>query len=269
VRVGSVSADGVPAEWIVADGGSPNHRVILFHGGGWLGGTLEAYRPLAVELARRTRGSVLSVDYRLVPEHPFPAGLADCARALSWAAAHAPPPSMTGNVAEGPVSISLIGDSAGSNLAAACCARSIAEGSRIPDRLVLIGPALDAAREMQPAGRNDFIVTPESVAGAFMLYSGGTVPLTDPRLSPMHTPPDLLAKFPPTLLQVSSAEGWIHDARDFRQRLEDANIRVVLSVWPDLPHVWHVFLSTLPEAKQAIQEIADFVRPRIDDGPPK
>jgi acetyl esterase/lipase len=225
-----------------------------------------ARKSSAPQLARKTRGSVLSVDYRLVPEHPFPAGLDDCARALSWGAAHAPPPSITGNVADGPVSVSLIGDSAGSNLAAACCARSIVEGSRIPDRLVLIGPALDAARKVQPAGRNDFIVTPESIAGAFMLYAGGTVPLTDPRLSPMHTSPEILAKFPPTLIQVSSAEGWIYDARDFRQRLEDANIRTVLSIWPDLPHVWHVFLSTLPEAKQAIQEIAGFVRPRIDDG---
>ncbi len=267
VQVTPVSAGGIPAEWIVAQGASSRHRIVFLHGGGWVGGTLAAYRAMAAETARASRASVLVVDYRLVPENPFPAGLDDCCRALTWAASHGPDEAQnrSAGTAEA-LSISLMGDSAGSNLAAASCARAIEAGARVPDRLVLIGPALDAVQNPRRVGRDDFIVTPASIDGAFALYSGGIVPLDDPRLSPMHTPEGILRQFPPTLIQVSGAEGWIFDAREFTRRLEEARVRVLLSIWPGLPHVWHVFLTTLPEAGEALREIADFVRQNPSTG---
>jgi acetyl esterase/lipase len=261
VTVTPVSADGVPAEWIVAKGGSSRHRIVFLHGGGWVGGTLKMYRAMAAETARLSQASVLVVDYRLVPENPFPAGLDDCYRALAWAASHGPDETANRGATAEALSISLMGDSAGSNLAAAACARAIEKAERVPERLVLIGPALDAVPNPERVGRDDFMVTPASIDGAFALYSGGTVSLTDPRLSPMHTPEHILERFPPTLIQVSGAEGWIFDARHFTQRLEEVRVRVLLSIWPGLPHVWHVFLTSLPESRQALQEIADFIRP--------
>jgi acetyl esterase/lipase len=261
ITVLPVSADGVPAEWVLAKGAKPQHRIVFLHGGGWSAGTIDDYRPMAAELARRTGSSVLMIDYRLAPEHPFPAGLDDCCRALAWAVLNGPPPPGDGAAGSAPAaSLSIIGDSAGSNLAAAACADAIRKGGPVPDRLILIGPALDAVHDPNRIGRNDFLVTPDTIAGSFGLYSGGAVPLTDPRLSPMHTEEQVLSSFPPTLIQVSGAEGWIFDARRFTRRLEDARVRVVLSIWPDLPHVWHVFQTVLPEAQQALQEVADFLR---------
>jgi len=91
VRFTPVSAGGVSAEWVVADGGSSRHRIVYIHGGGWVAGGPEAYRGLAADLARRSGAAVLVVDYRLAPEHPFPAGLNDCcSAALAWAASHGP-----------------------------------------------------------------------------------------------------------------------------------------------------------------------------------
>lgn len=262
VLVLPVSADGVPAEWVLGKSARPEHRIVFLHGGGWSAGTLDDYRPMAAELARRTQSSVLVVNYRLAPEHPFPAGLDDCYKALVWAATHGPSGKDRKDADPTPAaSLSVIGDSAGSNLAAAACGEVIRKNGRVPDRLVLIGPALDAVHDPKRVGRDDFIVTPEAIAGAFGLYSGGTVPLTDPRLSPMHTEEAVLSKFPATLIQVSGAEGWIVDARRFTQRLEELRVRVLLSIWPDMPHVWHVFLTILPEARQALQEVAGFLKP--------
>ncbi|TWT02048.1 alpha/beta hydrolase [Reyranella sp. CPCC 100927] len=254
VRVTPVLAGGVPAEWVVAAGGSSRRRIVYVHGGGWAAGGPDAYRALAAELARRSGAAVLVVDYRLAPEHVFPAGLDDCSAALAWAASHGP------DGAQDALSLTLAGDSSGGNLAAATCLQAVTSGARVPDRLVLIAGVLDGAADAQRVGRDDPVVTAENVAGAYGMYTGGAVPLADPRVSPVRAPHAVLKRFPPTLIQVSGSEYLLADSRRFAQRLEEADVRVSLSVWPGLPHVWHVFLGQLPDASQALQEIADFSR---------
>jgi len=197
-------------------------------------------------------------DYRLAPEHPFPAALIDSRAALEWVARNGPAGARPAK------SLALAGDSAGANLAAAVCAAAIQDSTTVPNRLALIGPALDAVHDPLRVGRRDSIVTPESIAGAFETYIAGAVDPADPRVSPLRTKDDVLAKFPPTLIQVSGAEGWIFDARAFAQRLEEVEVRVLLSIWPRMPHVWHVFLTALPEASEAIREIGWFIDPQID-----
>jgi epsilon-lactone hydrolase len=249
-----VSADGVAAEWVVADGGSSKRRIVYVHGGGWVAGDPQAYRPLTATLARFSGASVLAVDYRLAPEHPFPAGLEDTLNALAWAGRHGPD-------GETPAeAVSLVGDSAGGNLAAAACLLAIGSGHRVPDRLVIIAGTLDNIPDPGKIGRDDPICTPDNFAAANAAYLGSRVGPSDPRVSPVYASTEVLAKFPPTLIQASSVETLLADARQFAQRLEAADVRVCLSVWPDLPHVWHVFVAHLPEATAALQEIASFIR---------
>lgn len=254
VRFTPVSAGGVPAEWVVADGGSSRHRIVYIHGGGWVAGGPEAYRGLAAELARRSGAAVLVVDYRLAPEHPFPAPLHDCSAALAWAASHGPDESR-----DTALSLALAGDSAGGNLAAAACLQAVAGGARVPDRLVLIAGVLGGASDPARIGRDDPIITAEGIAGGYALYAGDAAAATDPRISPLHAGREVLKRFPPTLIQASSTEFLLADSKRFAQRLEEADVRVALSIWPGLPHVWQVFLGILPEASLALQEIADFV----------
>jgi epsilon-lactone hydrolase len=252
-----ISAGGVAGEWVTPQNADPENRIVYIHGGGWVGGRPHDYRAMIATLARLARASVLAVDYRLAPEHRFPSGLEDCVNAVRWATLNGPDSGGRKETAAG--RLSLIGDSAGGNLAAATCLELAAKNERVPDRLVLIAGTLDNLPPPDRAGIDDPIATAESLAAATAAYLGSGGNSSDYRVSPVYAPHDLLAKFPPTLLQASAIEALIHDTRKFATRLEDAGVRTNLSVWPELPHVWHAFLGLFPEAMEALQEIADFV----------
>jgi monoterpene epsilon-lactone hydrolase len=125
---------------------------------------------------------------------------------------------------------------------------------------VQIAGTLDNLSEPGRVGIDDPIATAESLTAATAAYLGPDGNPADYRVSPVYAPRDLLAKFPPTLLQASAIETLIHDTRKFAARLEVAGVRTNVSIWPELPHVWHAFLGLLPEAAEALQEIADFVK---------
>ncbi|WP_229194789.1 alpha/beta hydrolase [Bradyrhizobium acaciae] len=218
---------------------------------------------MAGALARLSGAAVLMVDYRLAPEHRFPAGLDDCITAFDWASRHGPDAHRQGEH-EAQVHLSLVGDSAGGNLAAATCLELVARGARTPDRLVLIAGTLDNQSPPDRTAIDDQIVTAESLAAATAAYLGpGEVP-SDYRVSPVRGPHALLTGFPPTLLQVSAIETLAYDSRNFAARLAEAGVRVNLSIWPELAHVWHAFLGLFPEATEALREIAAFVNGGID-----
>jgi acetyl esterase/lipase len=257
VRFTPVSANGVAAEWVAAEGADPGRRVVYFHGGGWSAGSPLEYRALSATLARLSRASILMVDYRLAPEHRFPAGLDDCVTALDWAFVNGPEAGKAG--ADPAQRVSVVGDSAGGNLAAATCVRQAMTGGRLPDRLVLIAGALDNVSMPERLGVDDPICTPDTLAASVAAYLTDPNCVADPLVSPAFAPTALLAKFPPTLIQVSAIEALAYDSRKFAARLEQASVRVNLSLWPDLPHVWHGLLGLFPEATQALGEIADFV----------
>ena len=260
VTFAPVSANGIAGEWVTAKGANPARRIVYAHGGGWAGGSPLDYRAVAATLARRSRASIFMVDYRLAPEHPYPAGLDDCVKALQWAQANGPTSEASGltgrDVAE---RITLAGDSAGGNLSAATCVRLAMANEPLPDRLVLIAGTLDHVSMSERIGADDPVCTPEALAIPVDLYLPAGQSAADPQVSPVFASTDVLAKFPPTLLQVSTCEALLHDSRRFSERLEEAGVRVTLSLWPDLPHVWHAFLGLFPEATEALAEIADFV----------
>jgi acetyl esterase/lipase len=151
------------------------------------------------------------------------------------------------------------GDSAGGNLAAATGVRLAMKGGRMPDRMVLIAGTLDHVSMWDRVGIDDLICTKEALTFSVEYYLPPSHSAADPLVSPVFAPSELLAKFPPTLLQVSSIEALVYDSKRFADRLEKARVRVNLSLWPDLPHVWHAFLNLFPEAEAAIGEIADFI----------
>ena len=262
VAVTPVTAASRPAEWLVPVGADPDARLLYLHGGGWSAGGLESHRPLAAQLATLTGRATLLLSYRLAPEHPFPAGLEDCAAALRWTAEHGP---------EGPSParrLLLAGDSAGANLAAAACLLAVRDGGRVPDRLAMICAPVDASAKPDRGARADIVAGNTELEQAIAGYVQGGASLDDPRLSPLRAESALLSGFPPTLLQVSGAEFLLWDSQRFADRLITAGVRTTLSVWPDLPHVWHAFLELLPEARLALSEVADFLsageRPKLD-----
>ncbi|MBL8550113.1 MAG: alpha/beta hydrolase fold domain-containing protein [Hyphomonadaceae bacterium] len=246
MRVEPVDAGGVAAEWIIPADAAKDLRIVHFHGGGLAAGSRTSHRPMLAALAQHAGAPALSVDYRLGPEHVFPAAHEDCVRAFAWAA-------------HGAKSIVASGDSIGCALAAAVCAEALATGGRAPDKLALLSPTLECvAYPERPDRDSDPLL---NNAGMGMLgFHAREAEFQDPRMSPLRMADEALARFPPTLLQAGSTEFLLPDAERFFERLTRAHRRATLSIWPDMPHVWHHFLNHLPEADAALREAAAFIR---------
>ena len=254
-RVQPVMIGERAAEWLVPPGAGDD-RLVYLHGGGWVAGSPASHRAIAAELALGSGRAVLVPDYRLAPERPFPAGLIDGAAALAHAAAHGPDGSA-------PVAgLALAGDSAGGNLAAVL---ALGLGPAVPalDRLLLISPflAVAAAADSFAGPVVDPVVALDGMALVASLYAPG-VAGDDPRISPLHADAAALAQLPPTLIQASAAETLRGQALAFAQRLWAAGLWARLSLWPDMPHVWHAFIGQLPEADAALADGAAFLRDR-------
>lgn len=253
VEVEEVKVGEIRAEWIVPHLADRNRRLVYIHGGGWVAGSLESHRPLAARLAASSTIPTLLIDYRLAPENPFPAGLNDCLTALEFAYSNGPYSSSTGG------QVVLAGDSAGANLAAATVLELIARNSRVPDRLALICAALDGSANTL-RGESETVKLGNSELELVMsAYTQGGVDIDDPRISPLGAPEWMLKRFPPTLLQCSLADFLVWDSLMFASRLAACGKRSVLSTWPQMPHVWHAFLGLLPEARAAVDEVANFL----------
>lgn len=244
----------LPARWFVPPDARSARRHVHLHGGGWIAGSISSHRGLLAELAVALRMPVLAPAYRLAPEHPFPAGLTDATRTLDYARTHDP----SGQAAEGVVTLS--GDSAGGNLAAAATLRSIMRHEPGPARLALVSPflALDLGRPVFSAPTHDPIVQQDGIDLVGSLYAPETA-RPDPLIEPLRAAPDHLAGFPQVLVQVSAAENLREQAFAFANALWSAGAPARLSLWPDVPHVWHVFLETLPDARAALTELAAFL----------
>lgn len=244
-------ANGVPGLLVRTDQTDAQTRILYIHGGGWAGGSPEPYKGIAAMLARLSKALIFLPDYRLAPENPYPAGLEDCVAAYQWLADCEP---------ETPVEkMCIIGDSAGGNLSAAATLALIEDGGRIPDRLVLIAGTLDNVERSERVRIDDPICTADAFALCNQAYVNSADMLEHPRVSPVYAARHSLSQFPPTLMQVSSAESLVHDTEKFAERLVDAGGRVNVSIWPGMPHVWHSFLGIIPEAEKALAEISEFV----------
>ena len=220
---------------------APAARVLWFHGGGFVVGTPDTHAHLTDTLA--SHGLALTVpDYRLAPEHPFPAAYEDClgvARAVA---------------AEGP--FALGGDSAGGTLAASVLARLVADGTP-PTRVALIAPAadLDPARP-DPEGARDLFLSRPLLERIVTAYAAGADP-SDPRLSPVHAD---FAGAPPVLIHCSEGEILEGDCDALAARMRTQGVDVSVTKARALPHAWHMAAGSAPAADRALAEIAAFLR---------
>ena len=250
VKVEQTSLGGVPTErsTTVADDG---RAVLYIHGGGFVGGSPATHRALTWRLAEKTSAAIYAIDYRLAPEHPFPASLDDCVSAYRALLENG----------YAPAAISIGGDSAGGNLALATCLKLKMDRIPQPASLFCLSPVTDLAGE--PNSRH---VNRRSDA-MFDVRGFGSVP---GRYCPNHNPKDPLvsplygdvAGFPPTLLHCSRDELLRDDSVMMAEKLRAAGVDVELEVWPKVFHVWHIAADTIPESRQAIEKVVRFVSAR-------
>jgi len=252
----SARAESVPCEWLLAPGTDPDRRLLYIHGGGWTAGGLDSHRHLSARLSAATGCVVLAVDYRLAPEHPFPAGLDDCLTTYHWLRRNGPAGAAPAR------SIFVAGDSAGGNLTLAMLLALKQRGQSLPNAAVPISPATDfnaTGESYRTRADQDPILTmgPEGIRMTANVYLQGNAKPEDPLASPLYGD---FAGLPPLLIHVGDAEVLLDDSTRVAEKARDAGVDVTLRVYPDMPHVWHAFAPYLPEATEAIEEIGAFVR---------
>jgi acetyl esterase/lipase len=246
-----VDLDGLSAEWVTLPS-SQTERVILYlHGGSFAFRFPNAHAALASRLCRLLGARALIPDYRLAPEHRFPAALNDCQRAYQAL------------IAQGisPRSIVFVGDSAGGNLALVTMLRARAAGLPLPNCAVLLSPALDCTLGSPSIADYDGL-DPMLQLSTLLVLRQCYVPSADQYSDPDVSP--LFADFrglPPLFLQAGDTEMLRDEAIRAANRAHYAGVDVELELWPGLPHVFQI-AGFLPEATIAIRHIVRFVRMR-------
>ena len=247
-RTLAVDAGGVKADRIATRASLPGRHILFLHGGGFIAGSPSLYRNLTWRIASAAHARVLSLDYRLAPEHPFPAALDDAVAAYRWL------------LAEGavPERVAVMGDSAGGGLALSLLLRLRDEGVALPAAAVAVSPWTDLAMTGRSFTANagvDPLLSAEQARRFVHHYLNGTDPRS-PYASPLYGEP---VGLPPTIIQVGSDEVLRDDAVRMAERMRAAGCRVELEIWPRMPHVWHLFAPVMPEAHRAIARIGEFV----------
>ena len=243
-----VNAGGVPAEWIAAPGAVQDRVILYLHGGGYVIGSINTHRAMIARIARASNARALAIDYRLAPEHPFPAAVDDATAAYKWL------------LAEGyePGKIVIAGDSAGGGLTLAALVALRDSRVPMPAGAVPISPWTDlegTGESVRSRAAKDPMVTQANLAESAKQYYGAHDP-KNPLVSPLHAN---FRGLPPMLIHVGDAEILLDDATRVAERAKLAGVDVELEVWDDMIHVWHVFAKLLPEGQQAIDKIGKFV----------
>jgi beta-phosphoglucomutase len=245
-----LALQGVPTDVTTAPGCIPGKAILYLHGGAFKLGTAEQDRHLTAEMARRTGAAVVSVDYRLAPENPFPAGLNDCIAAFRGLLA-------TGYAAG---DIVVVGVSAGANLALAATLALKDRGLPLPAAVVPISAVtfVDTAAGSHTANKaKDVMLGGEDLAADVMdCYAPGQNPL-DPYLSPLYGD---YAGFPPLLVVVGTDEILYDDSLFLAEKAAASGVDVELMTGDGMPHAYPAFFDTFPEADAALGDICQYVR---------
>ena len=244
-----VGAGGVPSEFVSAPGAAEDRVVLYLHGGYYVIGSMRTHRVYLAGLSRATGARVLGLDYRRAPENPFPAALEDTLAAYRWL------------LSDGvdPKKIAIGGESAGGGLTVAACVALRYMGEPMPGAAICISSWADLAHTGESMTTNaevDPTVTLERAVEMSKLYLAGRDPRT-PLASPVYAD---LHGLPPMLIMVGSIEVLRDDSVRLAKKAKEAGVDVTLEIWDDMPHNWPMYAHVLPEGRQAVDRIGEFVR---------
>jgi len=241
---------GLPGEWSIVPGSDASRVLMFLHGGGYCSGSIVSHRRMVTEAGRAARMRTLAVDYRLAPEHPYPAAHEDAMTAWRFLRKQG---IAARNIAVG-------GDSAGGNLTITLISRLRAAGEEQPacawlaspwTDLTMTGASLETKATVDPLIHKAYL---EELANA---YAPPPLDRKDPLISPLFSD---LGGFPPTLIQVGSSETLLDDAVRFARAAGLADVNVTLQVWPHMIHAWTMWNAKLAEGRQALEQVGEFMR---------
>lgn len=252
VHVDPITVAGMKAEWITTPAVSPARAILYLHGGGYVVGSLDTHRELAARLGRDAGARVLTIDYRLAPEHPHPAAVEDAVVSYRWLLAQ--------DVA--PEHIAIAGDSAGGGLTIATLLALRDRGLPLPRCGVCFSPWVDleATGASMDEITNDPMLNRASILHFAGFYLAGGLDPRTPLAAPLHAN---LAGLPPLLIQASRHEVLRDDAVRIAEKARAAGVDCTLELTDEVPHVWQIFAAILPEAREALASAGAFLRMRF------
>jgi epsilon-lactone hydrolase len=250
VELQPVDLDGVKGEWSIVSGADASRVLIYFHGGGYCSGSIISHRRLVTEAGRAGGLRTLSVDYRLAPEHPFPAARDDALAA--WRRLR-----REGYAAK---QIAVGGDSAGANLTLALVGELKRAGEDLPGCLWLLSPWVDltmSGATLTSKSAVDPLIQKGYLEDLAKAYVPPGMDRNDPRLSPLYAD---LKGLPPTLIQIGSAETLLDDAVRFAAAAGEADVSTTLEIWPHMIHAWPLWNAQLQPGQRALAHAGAFMR---------
>ena len=250
-----VDAGGVPSYWVRAAGSDPRRRILYLHGGGWVAGGFASHGSHGARVSAATGCTVLFPEFRLAPEHPFPAALDDALAAYRFLREHGP------DGRERALASFVGGDSGGGGLALALLLAWRDRGETLPEAAFALSAVTDltcSGESMQTRAAADPLINPKIVPEAAALYLGAADPRS-PLVSPVFGDGRGL---PPLLLQVGDAEVMLSDSTRFAERWRRAGVDVTLEVWPEMFHGFALWAPLLPEGREALEHVGRFIRRR-------
>jgi epsilon-lactone hydrolase len=248
ITVTAAALGGVPAAGITVDGIEPRHVVLYFHGGVYVMGDAALAADLASQIARRTRARAISVDYRLAPEHPYPAAVDDALAAYQ---------ALLDNGAA-PSDIIFAGESAGAGLAIATLVNARDHGLPLPAAALAMSPYADltlAGTTMQTKRDADPLLSPEALQARVGDYTAGQDAAAG-LISPIFAD---LSGLPPLIIQAGTHEVLLDDAIRLARQAATADVEVTLDITPGVPHVFQAYHPILDEAAAALDRAGQFL----------
>jgi acetyl esterase/lipase len=245
-RTTPIDAGGVNAEWVETPASRADRQLLYLHGGGYRLGSASTYRHFTWRIATETCARVLFLDYRLAPEHPFPAALEDALSAYCWLV----------NREAG--TCLIMGDSSGGGLALGLLLKLRDDRLPLPAAAIVLSPWTDLALtgiSLELNAASDPMLNADDLPHIAADYLAGVDP-RNPYASPLYGNP---SGFPPTLFQVGSDEILRDDSVRMVDAMRRAGCRAELQVWRKMPHAWQLLAPVLPEARLALADIGDFV----------
>ncbi len=255
--VTGIDAGGVNCQWIAAPGARADRIVVYFHGGGFQVGSLLSHRDLMARISAAAQARVLGVDYRLAPEHRYPAAHQDARTVYLWLLGQGVPArqiAVAGDSAGGGLALSLPLWLQQQGIAQPCCAWTLSAWTD----LTASGTAYQSRAALDPIHRRGMIL---AMAANFL---GTGVDAADPLVSPLFASPRQLSAMPPVLLQVGACETVVSDSEEFAARITAAGGKAELQVWPGMIHVFQQFAADLPQARAAIARGGQFLADQFD-----
>ena len=256
-----VDVQGMPGEWVLADGANPNHRLLYLHGGAFRVGSPTSHRYITHQLSLRCGVAVLAVDYRMLPEFKTVHCHEDARKAYRWVLANGPDGPGTAQT------LFVAGDSAGGNLTLSVIAWARDQGLQPANGAIAFAPLTDATFSSPSLKANaatdpflgpgigSLLKIPRFVLAIATRFTSGAA-VNDPVLSPLLGD---LSKLPKTLIQVGRDEMLYDDAQRYTNKANSQGSDVTLQAWPKMIHVFQGF-PELPESNDALSKVADFVK---------